>query len=275
MGKKNNSKNYKNYQKNNKDNFTPKGRPEDLNRKIEDLHLSKHCYDALKKGGIETLRQLCSTYAAMMYRIQNIGKRDCIEIAEKLKQYNLSFRPAPNELVATNQPQQPKQPQQIKTKLNFSIFDDSKLVEFVAGAREREVFKWDDDNVEKRDINRFCRNGKWGYKDLKGRVVIQPIYDEAFQFREDLACVEKAGRLGYIDKEGNVKIDFIFDSASSFYEGLACVSDEKKAWFIDQEGNVFLDKYFEKVSPFNNGKALIKDEGKWGFISKDGSIYWR
>lgn len=284
MGRKN-YKSFINKQKNNIDNFIPKGKPEDLDRKIEDLHLSKRCFDALKAGGILTLRQLCSISESKMFRIQKIGKKECIEIKEKLKMFQLTLRPeeilkAPKSDSKADSNQEKAQSSQqnnqlLKQKYNFSIFDDTRLVEFVAGPRQREIFKWEDESQEKRDLNKFCRNGKWGYKDVKGRVVIQPIYDEAFQFREDLACVEKAGKLGYIDKNGNVVIDFQYDSASSFFEGLACVSNEKCAWFIDQQGNKFLDKDFEKVSPFSKGKALIKSENKWGFLSKDGSIYWR
>lgn len=275
MGKfKNKKKNNKNFQ----DGYTPKGRPEDLARPIEELNLSQKTYDALKKGGIVTCKDLCVIQASKMYRIQNIGKKNCIEIAAKLKNFNLQFRPEDQNQDNLKKPQaqqQAPQQQEIKSKLKFSIFDDHELVKFLVGEREREQFKWEEPEPEKLEIFKFCRNGKWGYKNQKGAVVIQPAFDEAFQFSDGFACVEKQDKLGFIDKEGNVVIDFIYDCANSFSDGLACVTKDDKTGYIDQEGKYVFEPIYEKGTPFKDGKAMIKQDGKWGVLSKDGSIYWR
>ncbi len=275
---KNKKKNNRNFQ----DNYTPKGRPEDLARPIEELELSQKTYDALKKGGVNICRDLCVIQASKMYRIQNIGKKNCIEIAGKLKNFNLGFRPedaAQPNLQQQNQqqqrPQNQQQNQEPKVKLKFSIFDDHELVKFLVGEREREEFKWEEPPQEKLEIFKFCRNGKWGYKNQKGAVVIQPAYDEAFQFSEGYACVEKGSKLGFIDKEGNQVIDFIYDCANSFSDGLACVTKDDKTGYIDYEGKYVFEPVYEKATPFKDGKAMIKQDGKWGVLSKDGSIYWR
>lgn len=262
------------------DNYTPKGKKEDLDRKIEDLKLSKHCYDALKAGGINIVRQLCMYRASKMYRIQNIGKKDCVEIANKLKQFNLAFRPE-EEIVVQNIPQNKNNQQNKKfnnanqIKVTFSIFNDKQLVQFLEGERQREIYKWDDDQPVRRDIIKFCRNGKWGYKDAKGNQIIAPAFDEAFNFSEDLACVEKDSKLGYINKQGEIVIDYTYDSASSFSDGLACVTKDDMTGYIDKEGKIVFDLKFEKATPFKEGKALIKQDGKWGILQKTGDIYWR
>ena len=85
---------HKNKNKNNKkfiQDYTPQGRSEDLARPIEELQLSQKTYDALKKGGINICRDLCVIQASKMYRIQNIGKKNCIEIADKLSKFKLAF----------------------------------------------------------------------------------------------------------------------------------------------------------------------------------------
>ena len=283
MGKfKNKKKNNRNFQ----DNYQPKGRPEDLARPIEDLKLSEKTYDALKKGGVNICRDLCVIQASKMYRIQNIGKKNCIEIAGKLKQFNLQFRPEDNNQQnpqqqnqqnqqKNNNNQKPQDNREQKVKLKFSIFDDHELVKFLEGEREREEFKWEEPAPEKLEIFKFCRNGKWGYKNQKGAVVIQPAFDEAFQFSEGFACVEKDSKLGFIDKDGNLVIDYIYDCANSFSDGLACVTKEDKTGYIDYTGNYVFEPIYEKGTPFKDGKAMIKQDGKWGVLSKDGSIYWR
>lgn len=277
--KKNKQKFFNNKNKKPQDNYIPKGRKEDLDRNIEELKLSKHCYEALKAGGINTIRQLCMYKASTMYRIQNIGKKDCLEIVAKLKTFNLSLRPEEDslaqKLLHNNNQHNQKQIQSKNVKFSFSIFDDSQLVKFIEGERQKEIFKWEDEKIIRRDIIKFCRNGKWGYKDNKGNQIINPVYDEAFNFAEDLACVEKDSKLGYINKKGELVIDFIYDCASSFAEGLACVTKDNKTGYIDKEGKTVIDFNFEKATPFSEGKALVKQDQKWGILQKDGTIYWR
>ena len=56
------------------------------------------------------------------------------------------------------------------------------------------------DKTEQRFLIR--QNGKTGFIDGCGRVVIAPIYDSAFEFSEGAARVEKDGKVSYIDKSG-------------------------------------------------------------------------
>ena len=46
-------------------------------------------------------------------------------------------------------------------------------------------------------------NGKWGYIDKSGTLVIPARYDDAWDFSEGLAHVNLNGRWFYIDKNGN------------------------------------------------------------------------
>ena len=53
---------------------------------------------------------------------------------------------------------------------------------------------------------------------------------------EGLARVEMNGKWGYIDREGNVVIPFKYDGAEDFSEGLAEVLLKNKYSFIDKKG---------------------------------------
>ena len=64
---------------------------------------------------------------------------------------------------------------------------------------------------------------KWGYVDDKGQYIINSQFEDAYNFSEGLAAVEKEGVWGYIDKKGNVVIDFKYETADDFGEGLAPV----------------------------------------------------
>ena len=43
---------------------------------------------------------------------------------------------------------------------------------------------------------------KWGYIDCSGEIVIEPIYEEAYEFTGGIARVEIGKKIGYINKLG-------------------------------------------------------------------------
>ena len=73
------------------------------------------------------------------------------------------------------------------------------------------------------DIVAFEKNGKWGFVNTDGKVVIDPQYDDAKSFAYGLAGVCKDGKWGFIntDNELAIKYDFIdvdyFNSTGSCF----------------------------------------------------------
>lgn len=57
-------------------------------------------------------------------------------------------------------------------------------------------------------------------------VMIEPQYENAHQFSEGLAAVEKDGKWGYVDTDNNVVIPFAYGLAFDFHEGYAVVMPE-------------------------------------------------
>ncbi len=58
------------------------------------------------------------------------------------------------------------------------------------------------------ELYRSKRNGKYGFIDKKGNVVVDYIYDDATEFNKyGFAAIKKDGLWGSIDKEGNVVIE--------------------------------------------------------------------
>ena len=43
---------------------------------------------------------------------------------------------------------------------------------------------------------------KWGYIDIEGQIVIEPNFEEAYEFINGIARVEVGKRIGYINKLG-------------------------------------------------------------------------
>ncbi|MDD4688869.1 MAG: WG repeat-containing protein [Eubacteriales bacterium] len=89
---------------------------------------------------------------------------------------------------------------------------------------------------------KVCLDDKWGYVDTTGEVVIPLMYDWAISFDESgYAAVKKGEKWGYIDKKNNVVIDFIYDEAGNFEKGIAVVLQKDKWGSIDVDNNVVID----------------------------------
>jgi hypothetical protein len=89
------------------------------------------------------------------------------------------------------------------------------------------------------------RDGKWGFVDKLGRLVIPCVYDDLARyceesvvggFSEGLVAAKKNGKWGFIDISGKIAIPFIYDEAFNFSEGLALVANGSSSFFIDKNG---------------------------------------
>lgn len=117
-------------------------------------------------------------------------------------------------------------------------------------------------------LYKFYKGGKWGYKDESGKVAIEPLYDEAYNFSEGLAGVEIGEKVGFINTSGEMVIPAIYDSVTSFKEGLASVTLNDKCAYIDKEGNEVFGFDYEAATCFTNNIALVKKDGKWGYMDR-------
>lgn len=62
----------------------------------------------------------------------------------------------------------------------------------------------------------ICQNGKWGFVDQQGGIVIEPQYEEAKSFSCELAPVRFEDKWGYIDMSNRIRILPEFDQACPF-----------------------------------------------------------
>jgi WG containing repeat len=118
----------------------------------------------------------------------------------------------------------------------------------------------------------FRKDGLAGYLNAKGEVVIEPQFQFAAAFSEDLALACKDKLLGFINKRGEWAIPPRFEYAGDFSEGLAGVSLGEAGWgFIDRTGKVVIEAKFVWVyQGFRHGLAEITLDGKSTYINKQG-----
>lgn len=71
----------------------------------------------------------------------------------------------------------------------------------------------DVDVVTEDGVIAVAKDGKWGFVNTSGKVILEPTYEDAHSFSNGLAAVKKDGKWGFIDPDGNVVIDYQFSDA--------------------------------------------------------------
>jgi hypothetical protein len=124
-------------------------------------------------------------------------------------------------------------------------------------------------------------NGKEGYMNLKGEVIIKRRFDEAKRFSHGMAAVRIKNKWGFIDKTGSIVIRPQFDEVEDFGpDGIAGVgkavkNDEFKYGFINRKGQIVIGFKFDSTGSFWGGLGQIGIRNdKWGYVDASGRIIW-
>ncbi|MBE9137985.1 WG repeat-containing protein [Nodosilinea sp. LEGE 07088] len=103
-------------------------------------------------------------------------------------------------------------------------------------------------------------NGKWGLIDQKGNVILEPQFDDVGILRERKVAVKREYSWGYINSNGELIIEPQFQEAAPFFEGFAAVklNDSSSRWqFINEKGEPINNLKFEQVHRFSEGLAAF------------------
>jgi hypothetical protein len=115
-------------------------------------------------------------------------------------------------------------------------------------------------------------DGKHGFIDLTGRIVIAPTFDFAWQFSEGLASAWQNGLAGFIDRTGRFVISPRFEYARAFHEGLSEVQQGGLWGFVKTDGQFAIQPQFEETRSFSEGRAPVRVDGQWGYVDKAGTL---
>lgn len=118
----------------------------------------------------------------------------------------------------------------------------------------------------------YDRQLKWGFMDRSGRLVVDYIYDNVYDFSEGLAYVMSEDFTGFIDKAGQRVINTTgkYQPANdgqgcAFRSGRACMmlaSDDGdvKYGFINRQGGVAIPFVYADAHSFSEGVAAVAVE---------------
>ena len=131
--------------------------------------------------------------------------------------------------------------------------------------------RWDGAKDFSENLAAVKKDGKWGYIDCDGNVIVKPMYSSANSFSEGLAAVQNDGKWGYIDKTGKLVIPFTLESTYAFSEGLAVYSKGNYYGYINTAGETVIEAIYSEASSFQDGIACVKKDNRYGYIKQDGT----
>jgi len=150
------------------------------------------------------------------------------------------------------------------------------------------------------DLYRIEKDGLYGFIDNQGKIIIQPQFDLALSFCENVAYARKDSVYGFINKNGsfiikqtfpkkyimetflirpNIEINGNFGNYPKiedirFSDGLSVFLDttSNKYGYINKKGDFKIAPQFESAFPFSEGLAVVNLNGKFGYINTEGNI---
>jgi hypothetical protein len=154
------------------------------------------------------------------------------------------------------------------------------LVPFLTTACSWDHLIWQIRSKSADPLYRFVQNGKAGYIDRTGKVVIKPQFSAYGNYGDEFhgGLLETGVASGqYVDVTGKLVIDK--GHGWNFSEGLAASFDrEQQKWgYIDHSGKFAISPRFDTypngyVSSFSDGLAVIEVGKKYGYIDHTGEF---
>lgn len=135
-----------------------------------------------------------------------------------------------------------------------------------------------------RELTCDYEDGKYGFKDSKGNLVIPHKFHFAHNFSDGMAIVvNDEGLVGYINTNGEVVIPYQYGTmaesdGNNFHEGLCAVLvDDEYEWFsyVDKTGKLAFEGVFSYAGDFSEGLAAVRTKGsnhRSGYIDPSGKM---
>lgn len=117
----------------------------------------------------------------------------------------------------------------------------------------------------------FQGQGKFGFRDTRGRLIIPNRYDSAKSFSEQRAAFKLLGKWGYLDTNDKIIVNPTYDFAGDFVNGHAIVINKKKYGLIDRNGSMQIAIQYDSIIR-KQQKLFVYQNGYVGLASEDGRL---
>nr|WP_249133575.1 WG repeat-containing protein [Bradyrhizobium sp. AUGA SZCCT0177] len=118
------------------------------------------------------------------------------------------------------------------------------------------------------------RGGLYGLADGKGRVILEPKYEEIGWRSHEFPLLFKEGNLfGHLAEGGQPISAQRWDAAGMFHNKLASVSRAGKCGYIDRAGLVVIPPAFDECRPFRYSEAtIVRKEQSFSLVGRNGVV---
>lgn len=123
--------------------------------------------------------------------------------------------------------------------------------------------------IGKIEFNNLIRiyNGKFGYADTKGNIIIQMSYEEGYDFIDGIA-VAKKDRYGIIDESGKEILPFIYDEIYIGKRKRVIIKRDNNYYISNLKDEKLLDIDF--LFPIDEDKLIFERDSKFGIMNYSG-----
>jgi hypothetical protein len=109
----------------------------------------------------------------------------------------------------------------------------------------------------------------WGYSDLFGIMILEPIYTKVSPFKGNLAVVQKGELSGVINCDGMVVLPLQYEKLTDFRNGKIWAEKNNLWGLLDDKGRTVLSNQYTEINPILNTELswVCKDK-KWGLVDE-------
>ena len=149
--------------------------------------------------------------------------------------------------------------------------DDKTVYLAVDGNGSRSIFSLGNNNTDNYGLIQYDSVlGTYSGQGGAFRNIAGSEYDSVTEFHNGRCAVEQNGKWGYIDNNGVLIINAVYDSVRPFTEdSIALVKNDKKYKYIGYSGKVILE-VDSALTDFHYGRAIAFKDGRKALINKSG-----
>jgi hypothetical protein len=116
---------------------------------------------------------------------------------------------------------------------------------------------------------------RWGYRNKKGDIVVNPQFYLAFPFYQGRAQVKnKDGKYGLIDADGKLVVPYQFQKALVGIndQGISIAGNKDEFGLIDAQGKYLINPQFKAIYFGPDNTFVVHDGERWGLIDQQGKF---
>lgn len=136
-------------------------------------------------------------------------------------------------------------------------------------------FEFEDAYAFRSGYSVVVKDEHYGVINRLGKWIVDPVYQDVGEFSEGFFYAEnEEGFYGYLDENGNVAIDFVLENATDFKNGLAIVQKDGKYGIINARAEQVSEFRYDWIEPFRTDRnpSRFKIGNSFGLIDQVGTV---